>query len=160
LFHPDAAQWFGERVVSLDLDMVLTGDVRPLWNRPEDVVFCGDTNPQPGSHYNGSMMLVKTGSRPQVWTRFDPQRSPDEAFAARAWGSDQAWLSYCLGPGEAKWTHADGVYSFRNDIEKNGRRLPQDARLVSFHGRLDPWTPEAQQISWVREHYRMEAVAA
>lgn len=43
LFHPDAAEWFGERYVSLDLDVVITGDLAPLWNRTEDVVFWGDT---------------------------------------------------------------------------------------------------------------------
>jgi hypothetical protein len=153
LFHPAAAEWFGERFISLDLDMVITGDLRPLWNRPEDVVFWGDTNPKPGSHYNGSMMLIRAGSRPQVWSDFDPVNSPRKSLIAKCWGSDQGWISYRLGPGEAKWTRADGVYSFRNDL-KEGRQLPANAKVVVFHGAHDPWTPYARNWPWVREHYR------
>lgn len=153
LFHPDAAQWFGERYVSLDLDVVLTADVTPLWERSEDVVFWGDTNPQPGSHYNGSMMLIRAGSRPQVWNAFDPAKSPKLALKNRSWGSDQGWISYCLGKGEAKWTKKDGVYSFRNDLKASGP-LPENARLVIFHGKFDPWDQEAmQRCPWIRDHY-------
>lgn len=155
MFHPDIAAVFGERFVSIDLDVVLTGDVSPLWNRPEDFVAYGDTNPSPGSHYNGSMILLRAGSRPQVWNTFNPHRSPDEARHAGSFGSDQAWISYCLGGKEAKFKKADGVYSFRNDLpEREKHRLPKDARVVIFHGRLDPWSQEVSHIDWIKEHYR------
>jgi hypothetical protein len=162
LFHPDAAQWFGERYVSLDLDVVITGDLSPLWNRSEECVFWGDTNPQPGSHYNGSMMLLTAGARSKVWTNFNPATSPRESLAARCWGSDQGWISYTLGKGEAKWTKADGVYSFRNDIQRTdvARHLPTNARIVVFHGSHDPWGPMAQKYQWVRDHYRIHAEVA
>lgn len=160
LFHPDSASLFGTRFVSLDLDCVIVGDLAPLWDRPEELVCWGDTNPQPGSYYNGSMILMTAGARPRVWTEFDPRTSPDKALAAKAWGSDQGWLSYCLGPGEARWGIQHGVYSFRNHIEHQpGKMLPADARVVMFHGRVDPWMAEAQQLAWVRAHYPM-AVAA
>lgn len=155
LFHPDAAQWFGDRFVSLDLDTVIVGDVTPLWHRDEDFVAWGDTNPQPGSHYNGSMILLRAGSRPQVWTDFDPATSPALAKAARCFGSDQGWISFRLGPGEARWTRADGVYSFRNEIMRDLRRLPKNARIVFFHGPHDPWSPYVQgNCPWVQEHWR------
>jgi hypothetical protein len=154
MFHPDAEQWFGKRFVSLDLDVVITGDLRPLWDRPEEIVFWGDTNTQPGSHYNGSMMLMTAGCRPQVWTDFDPLTSPRKALASQAFGSDQGWISYRLGPGEAKWSKADGVYSFRIHIERNGRRLPSNAKVVVFHGRNDPWERRLQAVyPWIAEHY-------
>jgi hypothetical protein len=31
--------------------------------------------------------------------------------------------------------------------------LPQGARVINFHGVVDPWSPAAQGIGWVREHY-------
>lgn len=158
MFHPDAAQWFGPRFVSLDLDVVITGDLTPLWNRPEDIVLWGETNKRPGSHYNGSMILLRAGSRPQVWTDFDPIKSPVRSVAAKAWGSDQGWISCRLGGREAKWTKADGVYSFRNDL-KQEHPLPKDARIVMFHGATDPWAIPAQRLRWVREHYRRDDVA-
>lgn len=158
MFHPEIGAVFGERFVSLDLDMVITGDLTPLWHRPDDLVLWGDTNPQPGSHYNGSMLLMTAGCRPFVWTDFDPIVSPRRAIAAKCWGSDQGWLSFRLGPGEAKWTKADGVYSFRNDLQ--GRSdLPMNAKVVSFHGSQDPWGQKPQRLDWVRAHYPMQAVA-
>jgi hypothetical protein len=154
LFHPDAARWFGERVVSLDLDMVLVGDVAPLWDRPEDVVLYGDT--ARGTPYNGSMLLLRTGSRPRVWTEFDPVRSPQLGRARGYIGSDQAWLGVALGPGEPTWSAADGVYSYRNEIKpRGGLVLPANARIVVFHGHVDPWQAATRRrYPWVREHYR------
>jgi hypothetical protein len=125
-------------------------------------VFWGDTNPQPGSHYNGSMMLLTAGARSKVWSNFDPVSSPRQSLAARCWGSDQGWISYTLGKGEAKWTKADGVYSFRNDIQRTdvARHLPPNARIVIFHGSHDPWGPMAQRYQWVQQHYRIHAEVA
>lgn len=150
-FSPDIADVFGPRFVSLDLDCVITGDLRPLWERPEAIVMYGDTNPK--THYNGSMLLMTAGARPQVWDRFDPQHSPQLSKNAGCFGSDQGWISYCLGPGEAKWSRADGVYSFRNDIKQNPDRLPANARIVMFHGNEDPWGIQAHGLDWVRQHW-------
>lgn len=161
MFHPAIGQVFGERFVSLDLDVVITGDLSPLVDRPEDFVCWGDTNPQPGSHYNGSMILMTAGSRQKVWTEFDPVRSPKLALQAKCYGSDQGWLSYCLGPHEAKWTKADGVYSFRNHLRKHGDTLPANARVVIWHGSTDPWSPGvAQRYGWVRDHYGVPLAVA
>lgn len=153
LFHPDAAQWFGDRFVSMDLDVVLTGDVAPLFDRQEPFVCWGDTHPT--THYNGSLMLLTAGARPQVWTDFDPHVSPQRAKDAGCFGSDQGWISYRLGKGEARWSKADGVYSFRNDIAPNRNKLPGNARIVLFHGRVDPWSMQARaDCDFVQEHYR------
>lgn len=153
MFHPDVGAYLGPRFVSLDLDVVITGDLAPIWDRPEDVVFWGDTNPR--THYNGSMILMTAGARPQVWSEFDPQISPARAKAAGHFGSDQGWISYRLGPGEAKWSQRDGVYSYRNDLAPNGgSRLPEDARIVIFHGHVDPWADSGQRLPWVRKYYQ------
>lgn len=153
-FSPDIAQTFGDRFVSLDLDCVITGDLRPLWHRTEEFVIWGDTNPK--TAYNGSMFLMTAGARRQVWERFDPKESPKRAMAAGCFGSDQGWISYCLGPRETKWTRDDGVYSFRNDLRMKGiRALPENARIVFFHGRHDPWHRDVQhEYPWAREHYQ------
>jgi hypothetical protein len=103
------------------------------------------------------MWMMTAGARPRVWTEFDPQVSPRLAAESGKFGSDQAWLSYCLGPGEATWTTADGVYSYNVHIRiKHGapRPLPVDARVVMFHGGTDPWSARARQLPWVRRHYR------
>ncbi len=150
MFSDEARDYFGDRFVSIDLDCVITSDVTPLWDRPEDFVIWGNTNPT--TPYNGSMMLLKAGSRSRVWTEFDPVESPKLAKKLKYFGSDQAWISACLGPNESIWTKNDGVHSFRNQIQRAG--LQPNSRIVFFHGVHDPWDADIQKLSWVREHWQ------
>jgi hypothetical protein len=152
VFAPEAREWFGDRFVCLDLDTVIVGDLTPLWERTEDFVIWGETNPR--SFYNGSMFMMTAGARRQVLDTFNPKVSPHQARSAGKFGSDQGWISYCLGHGEATWTTADGVYSYNLHLRHNGRKLPENARITMWHGALDPWQPGAQAVPWVREHYR------
>jgi hypothetical protein len=156
-FHPAIGAVFGARFVSLDLDCVIVGDLTPLWQRPEEFVIWGDTNRR--TYYNGSMFLLTAGSRPKVWTAFDPKTSPALALRARQFGSDQAWISCVLGKGQAKWTAADGVYSYRNEIMRRQNALPENARIVFFHGPGDPWGVKEQRIPWVRQEWRSAVIA-
>lgn len=152
-FSKDAEALFGPRFVSIDLDCVITGALAPLWDRTEDFVIWGDTSPK--TPYNGSMFLLRAGSRQQVWEQFNPVSSPARGRALGYFGSDQAWIATCLGPREAKWSRSDGVFSYRNDIKPMpGHALPDQARIVMFHGKVDPWSAESQQLAWVRHHYR------
>jgi hypothetical protein len=156
-FSAEAATLIGERFVSIDLDVVIAGDLRPVWDVPEAFKIWGDTSPR--TPYNGSMFLMTAGVRRQVWDKFDPHRSPLLAKQKGYWGSDQAWIGYALGPDEKRWNTADGVYSFRNHIQdlrtlKPGP-LPENASVVFFHGKHDPWDDDVRaKYGWVREHYR------
>jgi hypothetical protein len=143
----------GKRFVCMDLDTVICGPLEPLVDRPED--FIAWRNPDPRWPINGSLFMLRAGSRPQVWERFNPETSPSEAHAARCYGSDQGWMSYVLGSGEASRGPEDGVYSYSMDICKMGNHLPRNARVVCFHGRWDPWEPIVHKVApWVAEHYR------
>jgi len=155
MFAPDAADWLGERILSIDLDTVITGDLtRPL-SRKEDFVIWGDTSPN--TYYNGGLILFTAGCRPQLWTEFDPVTSPVRARQAQQWGSDQAWIGACLGPKEAKFGTSDGVYSYRNHLKNPTRGscwLPNNAKIISFHGAIDPDHPEPQRLPWVKRYYQ------
>lgn len=165
MFAPNAGEIFvGERVVSMDLDVCITGDLTPLFDRPDDFVIWGGQsveprfrrNSAPYSWYNGSLMMLRIGSRPQVWLEFDPRSSPRRAHAANCRGSDQGWIAFCLGKNEKVWGVSDGVFSYRNHvIAEHAGRLPRGARFVAFHGRHDPWHTVVQaKHAWIREHYR------
>lgn len=159
IFSPEARELIGERIVSMDLDTVITGDITPLFDRDDDFVIWGGQSVQPKmkvlfSWYNGSLMMLRAGTRTKVWDTFDPKRSPAEAHRANSRGSDQGWITHCLGTGEKVWTDKDGVLSYRNHIAINGNRLPPGARIVNFHGRNDPWESETySRCPWIREHY-------
>lgn len=148
LWDPAMRDVLGPRFVMLDLDVVICGDLRPLWNRSEDVVMW--RSPSREWPYNGAMLMADTGARPQVWTDFDPMESPKATQARGYRGSDQAWLSHVLGADEAVWTAADGVI-FQNDLWRRQSRQPRGGRVVFTTGGHPPWTARAP---WVREHYR------
>ena len=148
LWDPAMRDVLGPRFVMIDLDVVICGDLRPLFNRTEDVVMW--RSPSREWPYNGAMLMANTGARPRVWTDFDPVESPKATQARGYRGSDQAWLSHVLGPDESVWTAADGVI-FQNDLWRRQSRQPRGGRVVFTTGGHPPWTARAP---WVREHYR------
>lgn len=149
-FHPDAAQWFGSRFVSVDLDVVVLRDLTPLLERDED--FVGWQDPYRPQQLCGSMYMLTAGSRAHVWQSFEPTRSPALAQRLGYLGSDQAWMSYCL-QGAARWNRKSGVASFRVDL-REGRQPPlPDDRIVMFHGACKPWQEQCRRLPWVRENY-------
>ena len=160
MFSAEAKDLIGEKIVSMDLDVVITGDLTPLFDREDDFVIWGGQTVQPGvrglvyNWYNGSLMMLKAGTRTKVWDAFDPKVSPAKANQAGCRGSDQGWISYCLGKNEKVWGLDDGVLSYRNHILPKGGALPSGARIVAFHGQYDPWMPQVQtRTPWVANHY-------
>lgn len=147
--------------VWLDLDAVITGDLAPLWHRPEPIVTY--TPPGLSGGINGAMLLCNEPERFRfVWDLFDPDVSPKETTRLGYRGSDQAWLTACLQHCSGKWGEADGCYDY-SGLRKPGmgmrasgsarRRvaLPTDARIVFFHGKPDPWEVSDQ---WVLDNYK------
>lgn len=151
-FDPSMASVIGPRFVSLDLDVVITGDLTPVFNRREEFLIWGPDGRR--TPYNGSMWMMTAGVRKQVWEKFNdnPQRAIEKA--RRFFGSDQAWLCHVLGPEETRWRAEDGVYSYRMHVKNNSGLLPHDARIVFFEGHYDPWNPVTQQLCpWIKDHY-------
>lgn len=147
------AELIGPRFATLDLDICIVADVRPVFDVPDDFRIWGDT--AKGTPYNGSVMIQNAGARRQVWDMFDPVESPKRGRALGYIGSDQAWIAACLGPHEKKWTKADGIYSYRNEIAPKRGPLPDNARIVVFHGFYDPWHPTMRaKHDWVRRFYK------
>lgn len=152
-FGPWGRELFGRRWVQMDIDAVVVDDLIPVWDRPEPLVLWGGTNNT--TPYNGSMMLIEADCHPELWEDFDPVQSPKEAAAAGYWGSDQGWISYKLGKGLPTFKPHDGVYSYRNHFQFGEfHELPEDARIIFFHGHIDPWDKRAQELGWVRDHWR------
>lgn len=151
MFRRDAASIFGERFACMDLDCVIGGPLDPLFDRPEDLVLFKGT--APSRPYNGSMMLIRAGCRPQVYEKFDQAgaNASGDAFL----GSDQAWLALCLGWGEATWGEADGAFFYGKDyaLARKAKKVP---RVVFFPGKLKPWTLAQINVDpFVSNNYRI-----
>jgi hypothetical protein len=165
------SNWFkkigGDRFVCLDLDAVIVGNLSPIFDKPGDMVTY--SCPGLGGGINGSIFMMDAGSRSFVWDLFDPIKSPAETTRLGHKGSDQGWMNACLQHCSEKWTQADGIYEFK-DCRKRKRQVvggqitwapsgaagvPQDARIIFFHGKPDPWDKEAQEAApWILDHYR------
>lgn len=145
-------QYIDERFVSIDLDCVILGDLGPIWDRSEDIVFW--ESPLRPPDYNGSMWMAKKGVYPELYTEFHPRKSPIDTQRARKLGSDQGWFSFKL-PAMPVWTsERDGVYAWNPQLKNRGYRKPQNARIVFFPGIDQPWDASVQEKApWVREHY-------
>ena len=152
LFDPDM-DLLGDRFVALDLDAVIVGSLDPLFDRAEDFVINAHTGKMPPQQlYNGSMILMNRGARPQVWREFDTEKSPQKLRGDhRVIGTDQAWIRLMLGENEARFTGHDGVYDVRHSPGIS-RRLPDNARIVFFSGPRDPQT-EYNKVPWIKEHW-------
>lgn len=152
-FAPEMADIIGTRFAWLDLDTVITNDITPLFDREEDFIMWGDTNPT--TPYNGSMLMMTAGARRQVWDEWN-EDSISKGVRLGYVGTDQAHIGACLGPNEKRWTTEDGVYSFRCHIKRNQLlRPPNDARIIFFHGSNDPSQELTQdRHPWIREHWR------
>lgn len=166
MFSEEARDLIGERIVCMDLDTVITNSLDGLFDRPEDFVIWSGQAVDPlrparvYNRYNGSLMMLRAGTRTQVWEKFDPRVSPRLANASGCRGSDQGWIAYCLGKNVPVWTRADGVYSFRVDIIPRRGLLPANACFVAFHGRHDPWDPNVRrQYPWIADHYWREVTS-
>lgn len=153
LFGPFGKE-IGERIVSIDLDVVITGDLTPIFDRSEDFIIWRSFARQ--TQYNGSLWMLNTGARPRVWEKFieNPERAIERARGAGFYGSDQAWMNYILGPKERCYGEHDGVYSYRRHL-RHGEGLPETARIVFFEGLWSPWREDIQQRRpWIAQHYR------
>lgn len=145
MFRPDAAKWFGERFACMDLDCVIGGSLDPIIGCDDDFRMAVGT--AQGRPYNGSLIVMSAGARPQVYERFTIAGA---ISAGREFvGSDQAWIAYCLGPNERTFGAEDGL------TYHGLPRSPETVRRVMFYpGNTKPWMRERDP--WVLENYRRE----
>lgn len=144
----------GTRVVSLDLDTIVTGDLTPLFDRDEDFLGWKVPGPKHPLVFNGSLTMFRAEAHSHLWEQFNPQTSPAEAWSAGYFGSDQGWVSYCMrGAGFVDgWDATDGVHGYRAFYKQPD--LPEGCRLVSFCGKGKPWHPHIiKRAPWL-ENYR------
>lgn len=158
LFRRDIADLLGERILYVDLDVVVTGSMDPIVDRPEPLVLYRNANwgrPR-RTRFNSSMILLTAGVRPDLYEDFDPQRSPAE-MAGHGRATDQAWISARVDHDAPYWDHTHGVYNAArlSDIGPNvGGALPAGARIVLFMGKREPGMPSVQaKFPWVMEHW-------
>jgi hypothetical protein len=159
-FSPAAREVIGERVLQIDLDTVIVGNLDSIASRTADLVMWRNPGrvpwerPQIGASrpfYNTSLLLHRCGTMTDIWEKFDP--------ANPRYRDDQWYLSDILGPGAAYVDGSDGVYRLaREDTPGSGvdAVLPENARIVTFPGSAGKLSdPDVlARVPWVAEHRR------
>lgn len=149
MFSKDATQ-LGKRVMLVDVDILLTGNIDHLFHHVEHFVgwqpiaaFGKNDN-----RVGGGMYLMTTGKHTEIYDRFIGYPSIIEANKAGFRGSDQAWISFKLAGKVKLWPDDSGIYSIRDLKDK---KLPDDACFIQFNGQYKPWHGRP---SWVKKHWR------
>lgn len=139
----------GDRIVVMDLDMVVTGSLDGLFDRAEPFCILQGVNAVNPVPYNGSLWMLRAGYRPDVWSEFTVEKA--EALPKFTIADDQNWLAHKL-PDAGAFGPDCGVYGFQKPGWPKGDKLPSNARLVAFFGHRDP--SQFTHLPWVKKHWQ------
>ncbi len=180
-FQNDFLGLQGEFVVSLDLDVVITGSLDFLLERPEIDFHIGRNwaRKQNSARASGSVYRLKVGSHAFIWDRFygDRENNVDRFHGKTRLIGEQNWLDANIK--DFDFFPPGKVVSFKRHCGARGHfilgpvgeklrwstaawgkaTVPPGAAIVSFHG--DPLPPDVSETwhgrwrhaPFVREHW-------
>jgi hypothetical protein len=140
-----------DRLICLDLDIILVGSIEHIFARPETFVILGGVNAINPCPFNGSVMMLRPGHHGEVWTSFSMQAA--QALPCYEFPDDQGWLAHKL-PQAATWPagRRSGIYGFKKPgWPPNDERLPEKARIVVFPGSRQP--KDYMYLDWVKRNW-------
>lgn len=139
------------RIVSVDLDVVITGSLDGLFDKPEKFVILQGANASNPCPYNGSVFMLRAGTRPDVWEDFSLKRAAEVPFFE--FPDDQGWFAHKI-PNAGAWNAGSesGIFAFKKPGWPAGDDLPKDAKMVVFPGWRDP--SKFTQLEWIRRNWQ------
>lgn len=147
----------GDRVLSIDLDTVITGDIRKLVQTEGRFVGWELRNHDGNMVFNGSFQMFTAGDYADIWSDFnrDPLAARAAAAARGFRGSDQAWITHKVKDQEGsvglKWPNVSS-YPLQNKVQGI---LRPDNKIIFFHGSAKPWDAVARtQTPWIQRYWR------
>lgn len=153
MFDPEWQAWheIDQAVICADLDLIVTGPLDPLFDGDEPFKILQGANAANPCPYNGSLMMLRAGAHPEVWSDFSLEKAA--AVPYYDFPDDQGWLWHKV-PNAAGWKAGpeSGVYAFQKPDWPKGTDLPAGARIVAFPGWREP--KKFAHLDWVKEHWR------
>jgi hypothetical protein len=122
----------------IDLDTIPVGDMSDIL-AVDQLTMLQDFNVP--SLLQTGVMFVPEGERDLIWHEWN--KDP-EGYMKAAGGHGDAWFLRMFWSDAATWQNVlpGQIVSYKNDVR--GRGVPDDARLVCFHGR-----PRPRDIGWI-----------
>lgn len=141
----------GDRIVCLDLDLIVTGALDDVFDRDEPFVILQGVNAVNPCPFNGSVWMLRAGYRPDVWTSFSPEAARAAPWWERAYPDDQCWFHHMM-PDAGAFGPEQGVYAFmKPGWNGHAESLPANAKIVAFPGHRDP--SQFTNVGWVKHHW-------
>lgn len=139
-----------DRLVCMDLDVVVTGSLDALFDRDEEFVILAGGNSMNPCPFNGSVMMLKAGCHHELWDDFSVEAASKIPFYE--FPDDQGWFAHKV-PRAATWKcgKESGIYAFKKPGWPPGDDLPRDARIVVFPGKRQP--KDFRSLKWVRDNW-------
>ncbi len=141
------------KILSLDLDVVITGKLDRIFDRDESFVILSGANAINPCPYNGSVFMVEAGTHANLWTEF----SLDKAQTIKYYDfpDDQGWFWHMI-PNAATWAAgmSSGIYAFQKPgwPRSFNHALPPDAKMVVFPGWRSP--RQFAHLPWIRDNWK------
>lgn len=152
------ADLVGRDALFIDLDVVITGDLRPFFTFHPGKYCVIENWTKAGQNIgNTSVFRYNIGKYPEIFTRF---MANPEGARANGVTNEQEFISATLHPrGEQHFWPAAWCRSFKESLLPiwplrlwQPARLPDDCRIAVFHGKPDP--DEARDGKWPAPWYQ------
>lgn len=125
-----------------DLDVALVGDIEPLAQcaQTPDGIYAPANWAQSGHGGIQSSVMAWNGHRQHVVDLFNPEtaRWPPVNQPGILWG-DQEYLTMLRDTGNLRWIETKETLVRSYKYHCRGQGLPDDCRVVVFHGEPKPW---------------------
>ena len=141
----------GDRIVDLDIDMVITDALDELFDRPEPFCILQGINSTNPCKTNGSVFTFDARYRPDVWTDFSLANYKKLGVPFHSFPDDQGWMDFKM-PDSGAFGPDTGVYGFKKRGWPAGDALPKNAKIVAFPGHRDP--SKLGHLDWVRDNWK------
>ena len=153
MFDSNWQDWYKlhGKIISLDLDLVITGEIDHLFTGDATFKILQGANASNPCPYNASVMMLRSGHHAEVWNTFSPREALKIPFYE--FPDDQGWIHHKL-PHADGWQagSSSGIYAFMKPGWPAGTMaLPDDARIVTFIGHRKPH--QFKNLPWMQKYW-------
>jgi len=144
---------FGHQVLALDLDIIIVGSLDDIASYQGP--FCSRSKFAPGQQYKLDGDVTSFSAGPENAERFwIPFRDDPKSVIDLTGGRERYWFREVVGiEGGDRWDQLfpGQIVSYKRHCRPNGDQVPDDARIVSCHGKP---RPHEMDLAWVQENWR------
>ena len=152
LFSKNARVLIGERVLALDLDIVIRRNITHMARRTEPLVIWRRPYLRK-DYWDCSVMLLSPGQFSEVWDDFDPVLSPVTVDADNLSNTDSSWIWRKLGETPAAFKTPE-VIPYAGVCDAPRTEPPESASIIAFNRGRRPWTRgEGAYRRWLIQSY-------